>query len=257
MTARPKDSMPDDDSATRAAQRRQLLAQRLARAAATTQPAAAHRSLTAFEDTDDDDATAPLSFSQEALWFLDQLAGPNGAWNIALKARLCRIDPGTLQRSLQALIERHDPLRTALVDREGEPRQRVVDDATIALPIEDLADVPADLREDELARRMHERALEPFDLSRAPLLRARLYRLVGEDYALLIVVHHIVSDGWSRSVIARELAALYRGYESGAPAALPPLPVSFGRFARWQRSRARDGALRPSLEYWKIGRAHV
>ena len=82
----------------------------------------------------------------------------------------------------------------------------MVDDATIALPIEDLADVPADVREDELARRMRERALEPFDLSRAPLLRARLYRLVGEEYALLIVVHHIVSDGWSRSVIARELA---------------------------------------------------
>ncbi|MEB2352561.1 MAG: condensation domain-containing protein, partial [Burkholderiaceae bacterium] len=197
-----------------------------------------------------DAATAPLSFSQEALWFLDQLAGPNGSWNIALNARLTGVHPETLQRSLQALIERHDPLRTAFVEHEGEPRQHVVDDATIALPIEDLGQIPAGAREEELARRMHERALEPFDLSCAPLLRARLFRLAGDEYELLIVAHHIVSDGWSRSVIARELAALYHAFERGAPAALPPLPVSFGRFARWQRSRARDGALQPSLDYW-------
>lgn len=112
----------------------------------------------------DDAAMAPLSFSQEALWFLDQLAGPNGSWNIALNARLSSVHPETLQRSLQALIERHDPLRTAFVEHEGEPRQHVADDATIALPTEDLGQIPAGVREEELARRMHGRALEPFDL---------------------------------------------------------------------------------------------
>ena len=256
MSASPDGTLREDGDADKAALRRQLLAQRLARARANDGAGWPGAGQPAFENAADV-GSAPLSHSQEALWFLDQLTGSNGAWNIALQARLGGVHPETLQRSLQALIERHDPLRTAFVDVEGEPRQRVVPDATIALPIEDLRGLPDDAREEELARRMRARALEPFDLSRAPLVRARLYRLADAEHALLVVVHHIVSDGWSRSVIARELGVFYRGFETGTPAALPPLPTTFRHFARWQRSKASEAAQRRSLDYWKVRLAGI
>lgn len=173
MSASPDGTLREDGDADKAALRRQLLAQRLARARANDGAGWPGAGQPAFEDAADV-GSAPLSHSQEALWFLDQLTGSNGAWNIALQARLGGVHPETLQRSLQALIERHDPLRTAFVDEEGEPRQRVVPDATIALPIEDLRGLPDDAREEELARRMRARALEPFDLSRAQIGRAHV-----------------------------------------------------------------------------------
>ncbi|MCZ2412637.1 MAG: amino acid adenylation domain-containing protein, partial [Burkholderiales bacterium] len=196
---------------------------------------------------------APLSYSQEALWFLDRLVGPNGTYNIALSARLAgAIRAETLERALQALVERHDTLRTAFDDRDGEPLQRVVQDATITLPLESLEAIGSEAREDELARRMREQALVAFDLSRAPLIRAHLYRLAPDDHALLIVVHHIVSDGWSSALIAQELGALYRAFEHGEQPVLPELPLRFGDFAAWQRSIG-EAPLQRSLARW-LGR---
>ena len=194
---------------------------------------------------------APLSYSQEALWFLDRLAGPHGAYNIAMSARLVgAIRPEALERALQALVERHDALRTAFDDRDGEPLQHVVHDATITLPLESLEVIVDDAREGELARRMREQALAAFDLSRAPLMRAHLYRLAPDDHALLIVVHHIVSDGWSCGLMAQELGTLYRAFERGEQPALPALPLRFGDFAAWQRA-CGEAPMQHSLARWR------
>ncbi|MCL4185200.1 MAG: AMP-binding protein, partial [Burkholderiaceae bacterium] len=200
---------------------------------------------------DDAIVEAPLSYSQEALWFLDRLAGPNGAYNIAMSARLAgAIRPDALERALQALVERHDALRTAFDDRDGEPLQRVVQGATIALPLESLEAIVVDAREHELARRMRDQALAAFDLSHAPLMRAHLYRLAPDDHALLIVVHHIVSDGWSCALMAQELGTLYRAFERGEPPALPELPLRFGDFAAWQRA-CGEAPMQRSLTRWR------
>ncbi|MFP2934830.1 condensation domain-containing protein, partial [Pyxidicoccus sp. 3LG] len=153
----------------------------------------------------------PLSFAQQRLWFLDQLQPGSAAYNIPWVLKLDgALDVSALHRTLTALAQRHEVLRTTFVVRDGEPTQRIHTEARVELPVVDLSALPAAQRDEEARRLAGEEAQRPFDLARGPLVRTTLVRLAPEQHLLLVTLHHIVSDGWSIAVMVRELGAFYR-----------------------------------------------
>ena len=194
----------------------------------------------------------PLSFAQQRLWFLDQLRPGSSAYNMAqaLRARGA-LDVRALRRSLTALAARHEVLRTTFAARGGEPEQVIHPPKPIALPLVELSTLGDAARERELARRQRDEATHPFDLARGPLLRATLVRLAAEDHAVLLTLHHAVSDGWSLGVLVREISALYAAFAAGRDPHLPPLPVQYADFAAWQRQRLSGDALAAELGWWR------
>jgi amino acid adenylation domain-containing protein/non-ribosomal peptide synthase protein (TIGR01720 family) len=198
------------------------------------------------------DGRVPLSFAQERQWFLDQLVPDRPVYNIHVALRMVGwLDTRALRRSLNALVRRHEVLRTVFAAVEGRPAQVILPRLTIRLPVIDLESLHRDERQAESRRLSTSEARRPFDLERGPLLRARLVRLAAEEHVLLITMHHIVSDGWSASVSARELAALYDAYRSGEPAALPEPPIQYADFAVWQRAWLQGEELERQLAYWR------
>ena len=194
----------------------------------------------------------PLSFPQRRLWFLDQFEPGTPAYNIPEFARLVGpLQVEVLERSLNEVVRRHEVLRTSFVAEGGEPLQRIVPELKLALPVVDLGHLP----EAERQARCQELALEAagtsFDLSRGPLLRTTLVRLGAEEHVLLLVVHHIISDGWSTSIFVRELATLYESFARQQPSPLPELPLQYADFAVWQRQFLQGEALSSQLEYWR------
>ncbi|MFY0562651.1 amino acid adenylation domain-containing protein [Archangium lansingense] len=194
----------------------------------------------------------PMSFAQQRLWFLDQLETGSAFYNMAFALRLeGRLEASALSAALRGLVERHEVLRTRLVEVEGEPRQLIVPEAGVALEQVSLAEVSEAEREARalaLARAWLER---PFDLARGPLLRAHVCTLGAEQHVLVLSMHHAVSDGWSLRVLVRELGELYAAHLEGRPAALAPLPVQYADFAAWQRGWVESGALAGQLDYWR------
>ncbi|HEX6041561.1 condensation domain-containing protein, partial [Longimicrobium sp.] len=194
----------------------------------------------------------PLSFSQERLWVLQRLEPASGAYNLPVALRLRGpLDAGALARSLAALVARHESLRTRLPAVDGAPVQVIDPPGGVPLPVVDLAGLPAARREAVLRALSAAEALRPFDLAAGPLLRGTLARLGPGDHALLFVMHHVVSDGWSMSVLVREVSALYAAFAGGRAPALPPLPVQYADYAAWQRARMAGGVLDAQLAYWR------
>jgi amino acid adenylation domain-containing protein len=197
------------------------------------------------------DGPLPLSSSQERLWFLDRLRPGNAAYHLPGAVRLCgALDEGALRRSMDELVGRHEALRTSFGVAEGRPVQRVHPPRPLELPLVDLSGLDAPAREPEAARIGAAEARSPFDLARAPLLRARLLRLSGSEHVLLLTPHHIVCDGWSLGVLARELGELYAAFVQGRPSPLAPLPLQYADYAVWQRGRLASGALAGQLAHW-------
>jgi len=197
-------------------------------------------------------ARVPLSFAQERLWFLDQLAPGNPFYNIPIAVRLTTpLDVAVLARSLNAVVARHEALRTRFVAVDGRPWQVVLPRLTVELPLEDLRALPAAEREQEALRRAGEEARARFDLEQGPLLRARLLQLGASDYLFLLTMHHIVSDGWSMGVFSRELNEFYAAALAGRPPALPELPIQYADFALWQRRWLSGERLEQQLAYWR------
>ncbi|MFP2934660.1 condensation domain-containing protein, partial [Pyxidicoccus sp. 3LG] len=194
----------------------------------------------------------PLSFAQQRLWFLDQLQPGSSAYNMPSPVRLTgALDVTALERSLDALIRRHESLRTTFASPQGEPVQVIHPELDFLLPVVDLGALPGEQREAEAHRLATEEGVRPFDLSRGPLFRASLLKLAPDDHVLLLTVHHIVSDGWSMGVLVRELASLYETFASGGTPQLPPLPVQYADYAVWQRSWLSGDVLEAQLDYWK------
>ncbi|HEX6040165.1 condensation domain-containing protein, partial [Longimicrobium sp.] len=188
-------------------------------------------------------APLPASFAQQRLWFLEQLGGTGAAYNIPLRLRLRgELDRAALSRALDRIVARHESLRTVFPAVDGQPVQRIaaVEESAFRLVEHDLQGT-ADA-EDGLRRLMADEAGAPFDLVDGPLVRGRLVRMAADDHALLVTMHHIVSDGWSMGVLARELGALYGAFARGEADPLPPLAVQYADYAAWQR-RVVDGAL--------------
>ncbi|MBV9924428.1 MAG: condensation protein [Acidobacteria bacterium] len=193
----------------------------------------------------------PLSYDQERMWFIDQLHPGNPAYNIFSAKRVVGpLQPDKLMQSLQEVVRRHEVLRTVFVSVGGVPMQQVRPEFKVPLPLLDLRTFPVGGREAEARRLCREVALRPFDLATGPLLRACLIRLAEHEHILLFSMHHIVSDGWSISVFAWELATLYDAFCAGKPSPLPELPVQYADYAVWQRASMTDEILKEQLAYW-------
>ncbi len=193
----------------------------------------------------------PLSFAQERLWFLEQLAPGDPALLVPRALRLRGgLRPAALAAALDGVISRHEVLRTGLEAPAGEPLQLVHEAVTVALPLVDLGGLPPACSEAEARELGRQEARRPFDLARPPLLRAALLRLAADDAVLLLTLHHLVSDAWSTGVLVGEVAALYRAALAGRPVLLPALPLQYGDYACWQRDWLQGETLAALLGYW-------
>ena len=188
-----------------------------------------------------------LSYAQERQWFLWQLEPESAAYHIPSVLRLRgRLDLDALQRSFDSLVARHETLRTRFRLDGDEARQEIA--ASMALPLDIVALGP--LEEGALARQVETTIARPFDLERGPLLRVSLLRLAEDDHVLVLVQHHIVSDGWSMQVMVEELVQLYAAYSQGLDVVLPALPIQYADYALWQRSWMEAGEKERQLAYW-------
>lgn len=195
-------------------------------------------------------ARLPLAYAQRGLWFQCQLKGASTAYNMASALRLRgALDVQALSAAIDAIVVRHESLRTRIVNDEHGPWQVIVPASHIDLPVEDLRGCEASCRDARVAEVRREQRTVPFDLARGPLLRARLLRLADDDHVLLRTVHHIVSDGWSEAVFSRELFAWYDRASAGGRAGPAPT-VQYGDFVLWQRDWLESGALDAGLRYW-------
>ncbi|HEU4323406.1 MAG TPA: amino acid adenylation domain-containing protein [Roseiflexaceae bacterium] len=196
--------------------------------------------------------TCPLSFAQQRLWFLDEWMPGNTVYNVPLAIWLSgALDTGLLGRCLDAVVARHEALRTVFASVKDEPVQVVRPAAPVALPLTDLADRPPAEREAAALALALSEAQQPFDLAEGPLLRAALLRLDTDAHLLVLNVHHIVSDGWSMGVLYNELTQLYAAGLDGADPALPPLPVQYADYTLWQRQWLQGATLDAQLDYWR------
>jgi amino acid adenylation domain-containing protein len=192
-----------------------------------------------------------LSFAQEQLWLLDQLAPGMAAYNIPKAFRLTGpLDVTSLAQSLQEIIKRHEALRTTFTAVDGRPVQIIASTLRLTMSTVDLRGLPEVEREAKAQRLAIEEAQQPFDLEHGPLLRATVLQLGEQDHIFLLTMHHIVSDGWSMGVLFGELAVLYKALSAGKPSPLPELPIQYADFAHWQRQWLQGEVLKTQLAYW-------
>ena len=194
----------------------------------------------------------PLSFAQERLWLLDRLEPGSAAYTIPAAIALHgRLDVGALRAALARLALRHESLRTTFALAAGQPVQRIAGRGDLPLPLVDLRALPAARREGERDRLSSRLAALPFDLGRGPLARLLLVVLAGEEHALLLALHHSISDGWSIGVLVRDLAAFYGELAAGRPAALPELAIQVADHAVWQRDQLAGERRAARLAGWR------
>ncbi len=194
----------------------------------------------------------PLSFAQQRLWFLDQLEPGSPLYNISRAVRLKgQLDFQALHAALNCIVARHESLRTNFSSVGDEPVQTIVPTREIDIQFVDLLGLPESDREGEARRLAAHAAQRPFNLAQDHLLRATLFTIDHQDQVLLLVMHHIVSDGWSMGILSRELETLYEAFTNGQPSPLTELPIQYGDFARWQRDWLRGPVLEEQVNFWK------
>jgi amino acid adenylation domain-containing protein/thioester reductase-like protein len=197
------------------------------------------------------DGRLPLSYAQEGAWLVDQLQ-PGVPFNIPLPLHLKGpLDLPRLERALARVVARHEALRTSFAAADGQPYQAIAREARTPLAVVDLRHLPADQRRRELIRRLLDAAGQPFDLGQYPLARLIVYRLADDEQVLLFVAHHIVFDGHSVGIFARDLTAIYTADASGSEPALPELPIQYADYAAWQRRVLSGEFLEAELAYWR------
>ena len=195
----------------------------------------------------------PTSFAQQRFWVLDQIEADAAAYTMPMALRLNgALDADALERALNAIVARHEALRTVFVLEGDEAVQVVLPSLDIAIARDDLRHLDATTREQEIAARAAANANASFDLAAGPLLRASLLRAGDAEHVLLLAVHHVVADGWSMGVLFRELEATYAAAVAGAEpaAALAPLPLQYPDYAVWQRRTLEGAAAARQLTYW-------
>ena len=192
----------------------------------------------------------PLSFEQQRLWFLDQLMPGNPFYNVPVAYRITgRLNVEAIEHSINRIIERHEMLRTVFTVVEGMPAQHVQTPMAVRVQLVEAWEQVSS--ETELGYLIQKEGRRPFDLSRGPLLRAKLLRLTECDHVLVVTMHHIVADGLSMEVFATELTTLYEARCRGDEATLPALAVQYADYAVWQRRALEGAGMKRQLEYWK------
>jgi len=198
------------------------------------------------------DKGLPLSFSQRRLWFLDQMDPASTTYNMGGSLRLRGpLSADALSRAVDAVVRRQASLRTTFRLEGEEPVQVINGPSEGLLGHHDLTDLPEDQREAAAVALYSREAGEPFDLATGPLVRFDLVRLGEEDHVLMILMHHIITDGWSNGILHKELGAAYRAALEGTSANLPELPIQYPDFAAWQNERMRGPLLERQLGYWR------
>ncbi|NOX88828.1 MAG: amino acid adenylation domain-containing protein [Calditrichaeota bacterium] len=194
----------------------------------------------------------PLSFSQQRIFFLDQFQPNSSQYNIPAASKLIgHLNIDILERSINEVIKRHESLRTIFKTDDGVPVQVILPELTIKIDQFDLRNLDSDFKEKEVQRLSNIEASRPFNLSTGPLIRASLIRYQDNEWVFIVVVHHIVSDGWSMNLFLNELSALYNALINNQTPQLPELPIQYADFALWQRKQLTDERLEELLNYWK------
>jgi myxalamid-type nonribosomal peptide synthetase MxaA len=194
----------------------------------------------------------PLSFSQQRLWFIEQMMPNTPQYNISEAIRLVGgLNVDALQESFNEIIRRHEVLRTNFRTFDGQPIQKIAPSLTLALPMIDWRSLVESERQAKLLRVANEEGMKPFNLAYDPLLRITLIRLGENEYVVMLTMHHIVSDAWSIGILIRELTSLYAAFSQGQPSPLPELPIQYADFATWQRQWLQGEVLDRQLSYWK------
>jgi amino acid adenylation domain-containing protein len=198
----------------------------------------------------------PLSLAQQRFWFLDQWEPGNPTYHISTALRLTGpLNVAALHQSINTIVARHEVLRTSFTLANGQPVQQSIPALTIELPLFDLTALPASERTSAAQQHALDAARQSFDLAQGPLIRTRLARLHPEgtrqDHLLILVIHHIVSDGWSQGVFMRELATLYDALAHEQPVSVPDLPVQYADYSVWQRQSLQGDLLEQQLTYWR------
>ncbi|MFF5964352.1 condensation domain-containing protein [Streptomyces collinus] len=197
------------------------------------------------------DELAPLSLTQEQLWFLTRLDPASAFYNTTATWSLTGpLDTGALHTALARTMDRQHMLRTAITESDGVPRQGVVDGVPVPLEVSDLTGLPEDERHPAADRLVREEVHTPFDLHTAPLFRVRLIRTAADEHVMVFVMHHIVADGWSLQVLVQEVADLYAAAVTGAAVELDPLPRQFADYAVQQRERLAGPRREKLVSYW-------
>jgi amino acid adenylation domain-containing protein len=193
-----------------------------------------------------------LSYSQERLWFINQLEPENVAYNAPAAVRIFGpLELETLERTLREIVRRHESLRTRFLSVHGEAQQIIDPSLSVGLPVTELNHLPELERESEAQTLAREEARQPFDLAQGPVFRAKLFRLSSQDHVLVFNMHHIVCDAWSIGVLVREVSAIYNSFNKGQPSPLPELDIQYADFSAWQRELLSGPLLEKQLDYWK------
>ncbi|HSF31102.1 MAG TPA: amino acid adenylation domain-containing protein [Candidatus Tectomicrobia bacterium] len=201
---------------------------------------------------------APLSYAQQRLWTLDQLMPGSPFYNEAFSIRLqFAVDVPALERTWNEIVRRHESLRTTFAWEGDAPVQVIAPRMDVRLQVEDLRHLPARDRDTAAVSRAKQEAQIPFDLSHGPSFRVLVLRLDAEDYIMLLVLHHVVVDGWSFGLLSSELASIYEAFSAGLPSPLPELPIQYADYAVWQRRWLEEEVLPRQLDYWKKQLAHL
>ncbi|MBA2736797.1 MAG: amino acid adenylation domain-containing protein [Pyrinomonadaceae bacterium] len=197
-------------------------------------------------------AVIPLSFSQQSLWFLAQMEPDSSTYNMSDVVRLKgKLEVKALNLALENLVERHEILRTSFNSIGGQPFQIVADEAKVDFTVADLTDSPIEAREETALKIASEIASQSFDLTCRPLLRLKLIKLEETEHLLVIVFHHIISDGWSVGVFLKELSALYQAKLNNSVPSLSELSIQFSDYAIWQQKWLQTEEYNRQLDFWK------
>ena len=198
------------------------------------------------------DVTAPLSFAQERLWFLDQLEPGTTAYNICVPFRITgRLSVTALSQSVNEMLRRQEALRTTFPAVDGKPVQLLSPWSNQDLPLVDLQPVPAPARDAVVHQLIVEAGGQPFDLANGPLLRTNLIRLANEDHLLLMTLHHISLDEWSMRILLHDTAQIYKAFARGESSPLDELPIQYRDFAHWQRQWLQNDVLKAEIDFWR------
>jgi amino acid adenylation domain-containing protein len=198
------------------------------------------------------DGALPLSFSQQRMWFFEQLANRTSAFNIALGVRVAgALNVEGLEQTFGEIIRRHEILRTVFVAVETQPVQVIQQPSKFVLPLVDLSSLSRENAEREAARLAQEETLRVFDLEHGPLVRPTLLRINDQEHIIACTMHHIVGDGQSFEVVILEMSQIYSTFVAGQPSPLPELSLQYVDYAAWQRQRLQGEELDKRLAYWR------
>ncbi|NET43358.1 non-ribosomal peptide synthetase [Okeania sp. SIO2B3] len=194
----------------------------------------------------------PLSFAQQRLWLQEKLGILSHAYNVPLTLHLKgKLQPIALQQSLNQLIIRHETLRTTFKEINDTPVQVIQSPFELELPEVDLSGLTSSQQKNQLQQLLQQENQQLFNLEQEPPIRGKLFKLGEKEHILLVMLHHIATDGWSVGIFAQELAAFYQGVVTGKPSQLPELPVQYVDFAVWQRQWLQGTTIQRQIDYWK------